>query len=175
MLKDTSLKSESRSNNVHQEYLYQNVVCEMPAICAGPGVYRRSHNKCRLILFNYSLSQSPCTALTAGINLPVVRAVQGNCHWGPKKRWEFPLVTWEHNALGNPNLYLDQPITKAWCQPVGGRVSYPTDSPIATRLGLYSSLIRVGFIWIVGVMFDYITYYIYKKIISLFKTCCQCV
>ena len=27
-----------------------------------------------------------------------------------------------------------------WCQPIGGHVSYPTDSPTATRLGLCSSL-----------------------------------
>ena len=43
-------------------------------------------------------------------------------------------------ALRNPNLYLDQPITKTWCQPIGGHVSNPTDCLIATRLGLCSSL-----------------------------------
>ena len=47
---------------------------------------------------------------------------------------------WCNGALGNPNLYLDQPITKGWCQPIGGHGSYPTDSPIATRQGLYISL-----------------------------------
>ena len=46
-----------------------------------------------------------------------------------------------NGALGNRNVYLDQLITKAWCQPIGGHVSYPTDSPFATRLGLFSSLI----------------------------------
>ena len=45
-----------------------------------------------------------------------------------------------NRALGNPNLYLDQPITKSRCQPIGGHVSYPTDSPIVSRLGLFSSL-----------------------------------
>ena len=35
---------------------------------------------------------------------------------------------------GNPNLYLDQPITKGW-----SHVSYPTDSPTIPRLGLRSS------------------------------------
>ena len=45
------------------------------------------------------------------------------------------IMTW-----GNPNLYLDQPITKGWCQPYGHHVSYPMDSPPATQLGLYISL-----------------------------------
>ena len=43
---------------------------------------------------------------------------------------------------GNPSQYLDQPIAKGWCQPIRGRVSRPTDSPTATRLGLCSSLNR---------------------------------
>ena len=44
--------------------------------------------------------------------------------------------------MGNPNLYLDQPITKAWFQPIGGHVSNPNDNPIATvtRLEVSSSL-----------------------------------
>ena len=45
-----------------------------------------------------------------------------------------------NGALGNPKLYLDQPVTKGWCQAIGGHVSYPTDSPTATWLGLCSSL-----------------------------------
>ena len=45
------------------------------------------------------------------------------------------MSSWCNGALGNPNLYLDQPITKGWCH-----VSYPTDSLIATKLGLCSSL-----------------------------------
>ena len=43
----------------------------------------------------------------------------------------------------NPNLYLDQPITKAWCQTFGGHISYPTGSPATSRLGVCSSLIIV--------------------------------
>ena len=46
-----------------------------------------------------------------------------------------------NGALGNTNLYLDQPIAKAWRQPIAGHVSYPTDSPTASRLGLCSSLL----------------------------------
>ena len=73
------------------------------------------------------------------------------CRWGcakglslrSEKQWEFPLITWAHYAqwgTSNSNLYLHHPITKAWCQPIGGHVSYPTDDPIATRLELCSSL-----------------------------------
>ena len=29
---------------------------------------------------------------------------------------------------GSPNLYLDQPIIKGWCQPIVGHISYPTDT-----------------------------------------------
>ena len=61
-----------------------------------------------------------------GRHLPAVRVVQRDCHWGLKNG----------GALGNPNLYFDQPITKARCQPIRGNVSYPTDS----WLGLCSSL-----------------------------------
>ena len=80
---------------------------------------------------DYTLSQSPCTALRAGI-LSAVRAVQRDCHWslknGGNSHWSY-----EPRAPSNPNLYLDQPITKGRCQ-------HPTDSPITTRLGLCSSL-----------------------------------
>ena len=58
-----------------------------------------------------------------------------------EKWWKFPLVTSAHNALGliwsQP---LNQPITKGWCQPIGGHFSYATDNPTATKLGLCSSL-----------------------------------
>ena len=50
------------------------------------------------------------------------------------------ISAWCNGALGNRNLYLNQPVTKAWCQPIGGHISYTTDSPIAIRLGLFSSL-----------------------------------
>ena len=63
-------------------------------------------------------SQSPCTA-----RLPVVRAVGDLC-----KTWS------------SPNLYLDQPITKAWCQPIEGNFSHPTCSLSAPMPGLCSHL-----------------------------------
>ena len=76
-----------------------------------------------------------------GRHLPAVRTVQRDCHWGLKNdgnsHWSCEsIMQWGNN----PNLYLNQPITKAWCQPTGSHVSYPTDSPIATRLILCSSL-----------------------------------
>ena len=37
-------------------------------------------------------------------------------------------------------MYVDQSIIKG-CQPIGGHVSYPTDSPNATRLGLWNRLV----------------------------------
>ena len=76
-----------------------------------------------------------------GRHLPAVKAVQGDCQWenvGNSHRSHEPTI---HCDWGNPNLYLDQPITIGWCQPVGGHVSYLTDSPDATRLGLCSSLV----------------------------------
>ena len=71
-----------------------------------------------------------------------LRAVQGDFQWPLKNDGKFH---WSHEPTmhcdwGNPNLYLDQPITKWWCQSIRGHVSYPTDSPIVTKLGLCSSL-----------------------------------
>ena len=46
-----------------------------------------------------TLSQSPCIAPTAGICLPL-----GLCKGtvtGVRKRWEFPLITWAHSAMGH--------------------------------------------------------------------------
>ena len=37
-----------------------------------------------------------------------------------------------HSHTRHPSLYLDQPITKGWCQAIGCYTSYPTDSPYAT-------------------------------------------
>ena len=64
--------------------------------------------------------------------MPAIRAVQGDCQWPMKNAGNSHL-------LWNSNQYLDQPITKG-CHPTGSRVSYPTDSPKATRLGLSNSL-----------------------------------
>ena len=97
---------------------------------------------CNLVgLYTWTLSQSPCTALTAGICLPL-----GLCKGTVSGIWKTVEISIVHmnpqcnGTWGNPNLSLDQPITKAWCQPIRGHVSYPTDSPVATRLGLCNSL-----------------------------------
>ena len=45
-------------------------------------------------------------------------------------------------------LYLNQPITKGWCQPIGGHVSYATHCPNATVPGLCSSLSQPSPYWI---------------------------
>ena len=44
----------------------------------------------------------------------------------------------------NPNLFLNQPIMKKWCQPIAGNASYPTSSPSATSLGLYVQQCIIG-------------------------------
>ena len=73
---------------------------------------------------------------------PAITAVEGGCHWPLKKRWKFPLarVPTTHCIWGMPDLYLGQPFTKDRCQPIGGHVSYYTDSPRTTRLWLYGCL-----------------------------------
>ena len=45
----------------------------------------------------FTVSQSPCTALTAG-NLPAVRAVQGDCQWH-LTMVGISTITWSHNVL----------------------------------------------------------------------------
>ena len=47
---------------------------------------------------------------------PVMRSVQGDC-----KSCE-PTI---HFDRGNPNIFLNQPITMGWCQPIGGHIQYP--------------------------------------------------
>ena len=76
-----------------------------------------------------------------GRHLPAVRAVQRDCHWGMKNggnsHWSYePIMQWDTRQ----SQCMFRLITEAWCQPVRGHVLYPTDSPIATRLGLCSSL-----------------------------------
>ena len=83
-------------------------------------------------LFNSLLAQ----------HLPAVRAVQGDCQWpfknGGNSHCSYrPRINCD---WGIPNLYLDYPITKGWCQPIWGHVSYPTDSPISNMLRLCNSL-----------------------------------
>ena len=72
-----------------------------------------------------------------------------NCQWplwkGGNSHWSCdPTIVL---TRGNPNLYLDQPITKGWCQPIGNHVRYHFDSPNATRLRLCCSLTRINFLW----------------------------
>ena len=94
--------------------------------------------------FEYSklnTSQSSCTPLTAG-KLPTVRSRQGDCQW-PLKNSGNPHRSIEprmHRDWGNHKQHLDQMITKGWCQPTGGHVSWPNGSPIATRLGPCSNI-----------------------------------
>ena len=88
-----------------------------------------------------TVSQSLCTALTAGICLPLglckgtvssLWKIGGNCQWS----CECSI----HCNWGYPNLYSEESITKGWRQPIGSHVSCTTDSPTATRLGLCNSL-----------------------------------
>ena len=53
------------------------------------------------------------------------------------------------------NLYSNQPFTIRWWQPIGGRVSYTTDSPTATSLGLGSSLYESAVFFVVSFCCDY--------------------
>ena len=87
-----------------------------------------------------TISQSPCTTVTTG-KLPTVRAVQRDCRWPLKKdgllhRSRESTI---HFNRGSSKLYLDQPFSDGWSQSIIRHVSYPTDSPTATRLGLCSS------------------------------------
>ena len=94
-----------------------------------------------LTIPHQTLSQSPSTALAAD-KLSDVRTEQRNCLWplgnsGNSDETGEPTI---HCDRGNPNQYLNRPITKRWCQPLGGHVSYPIYRPTATRLGLCSSV-----------------------------------
>ena len=78
--------------------------------------------------------------------MPAVLAMQGDCQWPFENGANFhqshkPTI---HCNWGNPNLFLDQPITKGQCQPIRVHVSYHTDSPTASRPGLLSSLVESG-------------------------------
>ena len=64
-----------------------------------------------------------------GRHLPSIRAVQGDCQWHLKisgnshQSCESIYFDW-----GNPNLYLNQTVTKGWCQ---SNDSNPTENPNA--------------------------------------------
>ena len=80
----------------------------------------------------------PCTALTAGICLRL--GLYNETVTGVWKTVGIPtchVSPWCNVALGNPNLYLDQPsvIAANWRPRL-----IPHWQPIATRLGLFSSL-----------------------------------
>ena len=83
-----------------------------------------------------------------GRHFPAVRAVQitKGTVTGVSKTVGIPtghVTPLCNGALGFPKLYLDQTITKGQCQPIGGHVLYPIDSPITTRLGLCSCLLYI--------------------------------
>ena len=73
---------------------------------------------------------------TNGRHLPAIRAVQGDCQW-PLIMLEIPTCYMipECVVTSITYIYIEQPITKGWCQWIGGHVSYPTGSPRTTRLG----------------------------------------
>ena len=67
-------------------------------------------------------------------------AVQRDCQW-PLKMVEIPSYRSCKPSIHSdiepfPNIYLEQLITKVWCQATGGHVSHSSDSPTSTRLGL---------------------------------------
>ena len=65
---------------------------------------------------------------------------------GSEKRWEFPPVTRAHNEMGT-RLYqfTFRPTNHKRVTPASWRpFLYPTESPIATKLGLCSSLFSVS-------------------------------
>ena len=84
---------------------------------------------------------SSVDSFTVSLHLPAVRAVQGNCQWplqnGGNSHWpRQPIRQWDirqSQQIFRPTNH------KACCQPIGGHVSYQTDSPTATTLGLCSS------------------------------------
>ena len=69
--------------------------------------------------FTVSLHKPSCR------HLPAVRAVQGDCqlHLKNSRNSHWPHQPTIHCTWGNPNLNLDLPITKGWCQPIGSHVS----------------------------------------------------
>ena len=95
-------------------------------------------------VFTETLSQSPCTVLKAG-KLPAFRVVQGDCFWplqngenslrsrGPVIYYKLPRIEWLFQSILRS---ANRPDHEA----VGGHVLYPTDSLIASKLGLCGSL-----------------------------------
>ena len=79
--------------------------------------------------------------------LPAIRAVQGNCQLGLTKNGANSHQSQAHNPLQlsqSQHIFIDQSITKGGYHLIGGHVSYPSDSPITTKLGLWSSLGQPG-------------------------------
>ena len=71
-----------------------------------------------------TLSQSPCTALTNDMQF----AYRESCARGQSVAYDIPTSHvsqhWIDFDWGYPTLCLDLPITKGWCQPNAGHVSY---------------------------------------------------
>ena len=84
--------------------------------------------------FTVSLSR------TNSRHLPLLVLDKGTVS-GLEKWWKFCPVMWAQNALQLRLLTIYQPITKHWCQWIGGHVTYPTDSFTYTCLWLFSSLV----------------------------------
>ena len=75
----------------------------------------------------------------AGICLPL-GLCKGNVYGFYRNSHQSCMPT-IHCNWGNLSINLGQPITKDWCRPNGGYVSYPIDSFTATSVGLFSSLV----------------------------------
>ena len=85
-----------------------------------------------------TLSQRPCTARTTGICLPLGLGKETVSDlWKTVKTSTGQLSPQSPATEAIPKLHLDQTITKGRWQ----HVSYPTDSPTASKLRLCSSLI----------------------------------
>ena len=76
-----------------------------------------------------------------GRHLRAIGTVQMDCHWGLKNggnshRSHEPIMHWGTRKFQS----VFRPTNHKRLMPIGDHVSFPTDSPITTRLGLCSSL-----------------------------------
>ena len=79
---------------------------------------------------------------TSGMHLPAVRDVQGDCQCPLKNDGNY-IPTGAQKALRFRHFRtIFSPAShNGWCQPIGGNVSHPTDSPTDTSLRLCNSLV----------------------------------
>ena len=96
------------------------------------------------VLFSGGMLPIHIDCFTISLHSPKAadRAVKGDCLW-PLKNHGNSHQSHErktHYNTDNPNLHVDQPITKGWCQQRSCDVSYHIVSPNAARLRLWSSL-----------------------------------